>query len=270
MELTRRYAPHSGVCGPNGDNGGGSIGHNEHMSQYSFGEWNTYNFAYSGTKYVSYPYVCIVSPCTASVEAGETLEASTSVHSGSEASVGGRAREIRMPQGPPFRVFDDGNTVFIDQDLRPGLDRYRQDIHEVGAQFISRIRDGEAVLTFAEPLTGADLAALVSRGIVLTTVEGSGIDAAGQRFSAGAPYSSDVWASLKEFTSETLPGSELEGVVAAEALIPDRAAFDAAVADPRVFAVDLSPAIAKAAAELAEAPSVNDLYWYVAGWETAD
>jgi hypothetical protein len=60
-----RYSHWSGNaqgCGPIGDNGGGSIGHNEHMSQYSFGEWNTYNFTYSGTKYVSYPYVCVVRP----------------------------------------------------------------------------------------------------------------------------------------------------------------------------------------------------------------
>lgn len=53
------WAGGSGTCGTDWDGGAGSIGHNEHMSEQDFfGEWNTFNFAYSSTKFVSYPAVC--------------------------------------------------------------------------------------------------------------------------------------------------------------------------------------------------------------------
>lgn len=59
----------------------------------------------------------------------------------------------------------------------------------------------------------------------------------------------------------------LEGVVAAEVVVADRLAFDAAVSDERVYTVDLSAAITMTHAQLATHPQINDLYWYVAGWE---
>lgn len=260
----------SGPCGPNGDNGGGNIGHNEHMSQYSFGEWNTYNFAYSGTKNVSYPYVCVVSPCVASAPAEESANEISTGSAPREGRSGVRLREIQVPPDAPFRVFEDGDGVFVDPNLERGLSEYREEIHDLGRRFMSTVRDAEAVLTFAEPLSQADLAELAASGIVIVAIEAIGIDGGGTRFSAGAPYTDDVLALLTAYVEETVSGSTLQGVVAAEAVIANRTALDAAVADPRVFSVDLSAAVAKQAAGLSETPTVNDLYWYVAGWEPVE
>jgi len=260
----------SGPCGPNGDNGGGYIGHNEHMSQYSFGEWNTYNFAYSGTKNFSYPYVCVVSPCVASAPAEESNEVSSTSRPPGEGRLGGRLREIQVSLSAPFRVFEDGDDVFIDPNFDRGLDEYREDIHELGRQFMSTARDAEAVLTFTQPLSDADLIELAANGIIIVAVEAIGNDGSGARFSAGAPYTDDVWASLTEFAQETVVGSTLQGVVAVDVVMPDRTALDAAVADPRVFSVDLSAAVVKQMAGLSETPKVNDLYWFVAGWDPVE
>lgn len=108
---------------------------------------------------------------------------------------------------------------------------------------------------------------LAANGIVIVAIEAIGIEDGGARFSAGAPYTDDVLALLTEYAEETVSGPTLQGVVAAEAVLANRAALDAAVADPRVFSVDLSAAAVKQLAALSETPRVNDLYWFVAGWE---
>jgi len=78
--FSARYSHWSGkpgTCGPTGDGSSGRIGHNEHMSQKNFfGEWDTFNFAYSTTKYVSYPSVCL-SCSSAALEGAATHETVT-------------------------------------------------------------------------------------------------------------------------------------------------------------------------------------------------
>lgn len=261
----------SDPCGPNGDNGGGNIGHNEHMSQYSFGEWNTYNFAYSGTKNVSYPYVCVVGSCPASAPLDSEFEGiAVSDRPAVSVEKGNRAKEMRVPAGSPFRVFDDGQGAFVDPDLSAGLEEYRRGIHEVGRAFLSGGKRAQAVITFTRPISAQDLAEIAGNEIDILTIEAVGLDGAGQRFSGGAPYSADVWPQLVEFANETVDGATLDGIVAAEVELAGRSEFDRAAADPRVFVIDLAAAIAMQASRSSEVPSLNDLYWYLAGWEPLD
>ncbi len=54
-------------------------------------------------------------------------------------------------------------------------------------------------------------------------------------------------------------GSHLEGVVAVEVTVPNRATFDTITSDARIFVVDISAGLAKDSAGLSKLPSLNDL-----------
>lgn len=269
--FTARYSHWSDAssCGPTGDNNNGSIGHNEHMSwkQFPWSEWDTYNFAYSGTKYVSYPYVCVESPCSGFAPAGDepplvVADAAPAVDLSSRQS----AAELRAPAGAPFRVIRDATGTFVDPDLSEGLDAYRSTMHVLGRRLVTQRGGIPAVLTFTRPLTPGDLADLVHLGITIEAIEAIGLDSSGQRSSAGAPYAANAWDELSVFALEA-SGAVLEGVVSAQVSVANAQAFNALVGDARVYLVDSSSAMAKDSAALARAPKVNDVYWYLVGWE---
>lgn len=142
-------------------------------------------------------------------------------------------------------------------------------MHALGARQFGSGGDVEAVLTFTRPLTATDLRALARTGVTIHTIESVGIDAAGDRSSAGAPYGPSVFDELAAFAMES-SGTVLEGAVSATASVPNQNVFHDLVGDSRVFLVDVSPHMASLSANLSEAPSVNDVYWYWAGWKPLD
>jgi len=267
-QFSARYSHYYG-CGNRQtfDGGSGNIGHNEHMSQQNiFGEWDTFNFSYSSTKYVFYPSAQAPASSLQDVsgEAEVLAEEAPTLEEHSQ-----RATVLRAPPGAPLQVIRDGTGVFVDPDLSAGLDQFRGEIHRLGRERVARGGGIEVVLTFSHPLTAQDLARLAGSGVGIHAFEAIGRDSEGERASAGAPYGSGAWEELSAFALEA-SGIVLDGVISAEARVADPQLFASLIDDPQVYLVDASPQLAMESARLAGPPSVNDVYWYLAGWEPVE
>jgi hypothetical protein len=122
-----------------------------------------------------------------------------------------------------------------------------------------------AVVTFAQPLSQADLDDLHALGLDIITVEAVSRESGGERWTFGSPYDEAVFASLEEMA--TRADANLLGVVSAEARIPDRKTLNRVQRDDRVFLVDLALEHAQRSHPKERDLVMNDLYWTLAGWE---
>jgi hypothetical protein len=115
----------------------------------------------------------------------------------------------------------------------------------------------------ARPLSRADLQELEELGLEILSVEAVTAEYDGRRGTYFGLYSTAAWSEMEALEAE-LSVSFL-GITAAQVLVKDRATWDAASGDERVFLVDLS--IEQVRRETKSTDVVmNDLYWDLAGW----
>jgi hypothetical protein len=157
----------------------------------------------------------------------------------------------------------DPGQKFVVPDLGRGLPAYAERARRMAVGVATR-GEARAVVTFARPLTPADLDDLSALGLDLLTVEAVSHPADGQRWTFGSPYDSAVYASLEEMASGV--DASLLGVVSAEARIGDRATLIRVQGDRRVFLVDLAVEHAQRSHPRERDLVMNDLYWTLAGW----
>jgi hypothetical protein len=153
--------------------------------------------------------------------------------------------------------------VRIAPDLSSGIDQYRVQAHAL-ADAVAAAGPSVGVITFARPVQDTDLSDLRAMGITIYSVEAVTAPDDGLRWTYGAPYASGVVDALSQ--AATSESRTLVGVIAATVQLPSAREFRAAVADERVFLVDVAQEHARRNHPELTDVEQNDLYWILAGW----
>lgn len=154
--------------------------------------------------------------------------------------------------------------VRVAPDLSSGLDHYRVQAHAL-ADAVAAAGPSVGVITFARPVQDADLSDLRAIGIAIYSVEAVTAPDDGLRWTYGAPYSPGVVDALSQAAASE--GRTLLGVIAATVQLPSAREYRAAVADERVFLVDVAQEHARRNHPELTDVEQNDMYWILAGWE---
>ena len=257
IEFSHWYQTCGSVCAWRFDGGGGSVRQTAQISRQ-----------------VCYPAPGCdkwdASPELDDVIMGSTAYPSATADSAAATEIVGNSEGARSPRSGIGRVAAGYNTkrgssadeVVLVPDLSQGLEEYRgrakKAAHELAAKGPSR-----GIVTFAKPLTMADLQELASGGMIVESVEAVTTDHNGPRWSIGGPIAPDMEAWLR---SEAAAGNEdVRGITSARVIV-DEEALEAIADDARVYVVDLSIEHFGRRNPGASDVVMNDLYWTHAGW----
>lgn len=149
-------------------------------------------------------------------------------------------------------------------DLSRGLSHYRVKAHALARSLVAT-GPGRAIITFAEPVTRADLARLDSSGLTIHSFEAVSTPGdGGLRMTFGDSYGPEAFDLVASLATEE--AVEMLGVTSVEATVPNEQALKSVLRDSDVFLVDMSAEQVRRSDPGVEA-GTNDIYWFVAGWE---
>lgn len=173
-----------------------------------------------------------------------------------EASLAGGYAEVPTEQPERVRLVPD---------LSRGVGEYA---HRTRALAVALVEKGRArgILTFSRPLSATELENLEQPGLEIIAIEAvSDADDGGARMTFGDAYHPDVWSVMDGLATEE--NVEMLGVVSAQVVVEDVKTLNALHRHPDVYAVDLSMEQVLRSRPDVEGVLLNDLYWYLAGWE---
>lgn len=236
------------------DSDSGYIGHISQISNYEFGEWDTYRW--------SDPYLPTYYPSKTQTSSTVMREADTKASTpAGEASTEGAERPRSLD------IYGIGVMLTRDGAETDAIVVKRSDIDVVSAENLARTESlfaqpgpYRAILTFSRRLSVAEFALLTSsEGITVSSFEANGEGPDGLTASLGGPV--DELAIVEgQFADE---GVHEFGIVAADVMLASATAYDRLVASPLVRIVDLSAEVV-ARALRDEGPIdvvINDLFW---------
>ncbi len=200
--------------------------------------------------YTAYPSKA--APAAAPVAEADVVLAEGAVSQGARAS-GKAAYKVERHHG----------QIVLEADLSDGLRAYL-DTATAAATTIAVDGASRGILTFAEPVTFADLRALERQGVIVETIEAVTANDHGPRWTLGSPMDDATAAWIRDAAAET--GERLLGITSAQVVV-DASSLRNALDDPLVYLVDLS--IEHFGRGHADKDDIvmNDVYWAVAGWE---
>lgn len=233
------------------DSGGGNIEHDAQLSVRSCGICDKYDAAPLTPRVygnVSYPSL---------VYTGGTAAPAVAPSTGPALST---ARLEAAPKHVGLRVRKDGK-VSVQPLLDGGLDAYRAQ-SRAAARSLVAAGAAQGVVTFMRPLSPAEFAAFEKTGLHILSIEAIARDGS-QIVTVGGPWEPGSADRLAGMAKEV--GAKLDGIVAAEVVVPDETALAAADAHPSVYLVDLSVELVRRWAGPKHEVGMNDLYWTLAG-----
>ena len=231
------------------DAGGGNIEHDAQLSVRSCGVCDKYDAApLTPQVYGNIAYPSLSPPAGAAVVSAESAPESSVIATAAE------------PGHVTMRVDEDGELT-LNPVLRDGLEAYKR---LAVAQVKPLLARGPArgVVTFTKPISDADLASFGATGIQLVALKAIA-DGAHGLVTVGGPAEPGIVDRLVAMATDA--GAIYMGVVAAEVVVPDQAAYTAGAAGEHTYLIDLSVEQVRRWRGNNVDVGMNDLYWYFAG-----
>jgi hypothetical protein len=222
-------------------------------------DWNGFTF---GT--VEYPSKSTPSSvASASEQESSITEALERREREDAAAIPGRASTVESASIRISTTSDEGE-LHVQPDLAGGLDAYRDRSIRLSRALLADA-SARGIVTFNRPVSAAELQELNESGLEIISVEAVTEKYDGVRGTYFGLYGDHIWTEMDDIAAEF--STSFLGVTAAEVRVPNRAVFDAVAAAPDVYLVDLGVEQARRTSGSKDIV-MNDLYWYLAGWET--
>lgn len=199
----------------------------------------------------SYPYA-YAPPSAAAVEGGEGGEGAASLDEG----LGDSVATYTVEEG------SSEDEVVVVPKMPDGLGAYRKAASGVATALVAR-GPARAIITFARPISIAELRDLQADGLHVETVEAVTTDEHGPRWSIGGAAGPSLDKQIQ--ASVDASGEKLLGIVAAQAIV-ERTSLKMVQTDERVALVDLSIEHYARGHKEARDIVMNDINWMLAGW----
>lgn len=233
VQLSHWYANCNGGC-YTWDSGSGSVGYQSQISRWDalFGEWNTHKF--SGTyRKVPYPVQYAPSAATSSTD---------SASAGDSGQDRGSTKFTADVDGLVVIGEADGREldVRVASPARP--DEYIASNKRRAATVLGLRGPYRVIVTFDRPLSGSAFLAIANGpGVEVTYVEAIGLNSKKQILTVGGDPGI-----LGQIDAEfEMRNGSLSGIVAAEAIVEDKRAYDVLSSNSSVVLADVAPELVR-------------------------
>lgn len=257
------------------DSNGGTLSYSEQLSMqipFSDDKWNTASPVYGasataqlGTR--AYPALAFPGswpppgsqPCNADggplAPAGQAESQRSTARAPADESL--EAFEV-------YQAGDEVGEVVVRPDWTGGLNAYVGKAHALTRALLTH-GPVHTTVTFARPLSEADLGRLSGLGLTIISVEAvSSPDQHGLHWTFGDDYNPAAFEFFQSAAREN--GVDLLGTVSANAVVPDIEAFNRLVRDSDMLLMDGSAEQVRRSHSIVTDVHLNDIYWQVAGW----